>query len=100
MPYVKDRDGNYRWFPSGGGSGTAGKDGITPHIGVNGNWYLAETDTGVPATGPQGPAGDDYTLTDADKSSIAALVKGLLPTETWTITYEDGTVVQKNVPLL
>lgn len=27
--------------------------GITPHIGVNGNWYLGETDTGVKAEVPE-----------------------------------------------
>ena len=26
-----------------------GKDGITPHIGENGNWWIGDTDTGVPA---------------------------------------------------
>ena len=26
-----------------------GKDGTTPHIGANGNWFLGETDTGVKA---------------------------------------------------
>ena len=39
-------------------------DGITPHIGTNGNWYIGDADTGKPsrgdtgATGPQGPKGD------------------------------------------
>ena len=36
-------------------------DGITPHIGANGNWYLGDTDTGKPSRGemgPQGPKGD------------------------------------------
>ena len=28
-----------------------GKDGITPHIGENGNWWIGETDTGVSANG-------------------------------------------------
>lgn len=40
--------------------GAAGADGITPHIGDNGNWYLGTTDTGKPSrgeTGLQGPAG-------------------------------------------
>ena len=32
-----------------GQSGANGKDGITPHIGENGNWFLAEMDTGVTA---------------------------------------------------
>ena len=28
-----------------------GSDGTTPHIGENGNWYIGDTDTGVPAGG-------------------------------------------------
>ena len=28
-----------------------GTDGITPHIGENGNWYIGDTDTGVSADG-------------------------------------------------
>lgn len=28
-----------------------GKDGVTPHIGPNGNWFLGTNDTGVSATG-------------------------------------------------
>ena len=52
-----------------GAAGAKGADGITPHIGDNGNWYLGSTDTGKPsrgatgakgdagATGPAGPAG-------------------------------------------
>ena len=31
-----------------------GKDGITPHIGENGNWYLGDIDTGVKALGEDG----------------------------------------------
>lgn len=42
---------------NGGESGGTGADGITPHIGANGNWFLGSIDTGVPATGPQGPTG-------------------------------------------
>lgn len=41
--------------------GADGKDGITPTIGDNGNWYLGDTDTGKPSrgeTGPQGPHGE------------------------------------------
>lgn len=43
-----------------GAAGAAGADGVTPHIGANGNWYLGSTDTGKPSrgeTGLQGPAG-------------------------------------------
>ena len=34
-----------------------GDDGLTPHIGANGNWWIGETDTGVQAEGKEGPAG-------------------------------------------
>lgn len=40
--------------------GAAGADGVTPHIGDNGNWYIGSTDTGKPSrgeTGLQGPVG-------------------------------------------
>lgn len=33
------------------------KDGITPTIGENGNWYLGETDTGKPSRGEKGDTG-------------------------------------------
>ena len=41
-----------------GEAGTAGKDGVTPHIGNNGNWWVGDTDLGVSAQGIQGPQGD------------------------------------------
>nr|DAJ18271.1 MAG TPA: Nucleoid-associated protein [Siphoviridae sp. ctIkM22] len=86
-----------------GPKGDSGTDGITPHIGDNGNWYLDDTDTGKPSrgkTGPQGPAGpagadgkdggqgpkgdsgDDYVLTAADKAEIVQATLAALPT--WT----------------
>ena len=34
-----------------------GKDGITPTIGKNGNWYLGSTDTGKPSRGADGTPG-------------------------------------------
>lgn len=39
-------------------NGANGKDGITPTIGENGNWYLGETDTGKPSRGEKGDVGD------------------------------------------
>ena len=41
--------------------GVKGDDGITPHIGQNGHWWLGTTDTGVNATG-----NDGQSITDAD----------------------------------
>lgn len=40
-----------------GRDGIDGKDGITPTIGDNGNWYLGDTDTGNPSRGEKGPQG-------------------------------------------
>ena len=37
--------------------GDKGADGITPHIGDNGNWYLGATDTGKPSRGEKGDTG-------------------------------------------
>jgi len=50
-----------------------GANGITPHIGENGNWFIGTTDTGVSANG------DPYTLTDADKEEITQQVLATLP---------------------
>lgn len=88
-----------------GKPGAAGADGITPHIGDNGHWYLGTTDTGKPSrgatgakgdagatgpagpVGPQGPAGapgktpvrgTDY-WTAADKQEIVNSVIAALP---------------------
>ena len=60
-------------------------DGVIPHIGNNGNWYIGSTDTGKPSRGEKGDAGDigpqgpPYTLTDADKAEIAELVLAAIP---------------------
>ena len=59
----------------GGGTGEDGRDGTTPHIGENGNWYIGELDTGVRAEGVDGAdgyvpiRGVDY-WTAADKAEI------------------------------
>lgn len=69
-------------FPSGdggGGSGEPGADGITPHIGANGNWYIGETDTGVKAQGEDGVG-----ITDIQKRTAAGR-------EVLYITLSDGT---------
>ena len=44
-----------------GADGAPGKDGITPTIGENGNWYYGSEDSGKPSrglTGPTGPKGE------------------------------------------
>ncbi len=37
--------------------GVDGRDGLTPRIGANGNWFIGETDLGISAQGPQGAIG-------------------------------------------
>lgn len=44
-----------------GGQGKPGKDGITPHIGDNGNWFIDEEDTLKPSRGKPGKDGDNAT---------------------------------------
>ena len=73
--------------------GDKGADGITPHIGENGNWYLGDTDTGKPSRGEKGDKGakgangkapvkgTDY-WTAADKTEIVNDTLAALPT--WT----------------
>ena len=48
--------GNGNWWLGDDDTGIAatGEDGITPHIGGNGNWYIGDVDTGVKATGKDG----------------------------------------------
>jgi hypothetical protein len=42
-----------------GQDGVSGADGITPHIGDNGNWFIGETDTNKPSQGTNGVIGND-----------------------------------------
>ena len=56
----------------------SGVDGVTPHIGDNGNWYLGDEDTGVAAKGDAPVKGTDY-WTAADKAEIVADVLAALP---------------------
>ena len=38
-------------------AGADGKNGVTPNIGDNGNWWVNGEDTGIPATGEDGKPG-------------------------------------------
>lgn len=40
-----------------GATGSNGADGITPTIGSNGNWFIGDTDTGLPSRGETGATG-------------------------------------------
>ena len=55
---VRDDANSGKFNGPPGTKGDPGDDGITPHIGDNGNWYLGDTDTGKPSRGDTGPQGD------------------------------------------
>ena len=78
-----------------GAAGKDGADGLTPHIGENGNWWVGNTDTGVLAKGIKGDTGakgadgvsptasvtqtDDgaeFTVTDASGTTTATIRNG------------------------
>lgn len=91
-----------------------GNDGITPHIGDNGNWWIGDEDTGVKAegekgeTGPQGEPGvyilsDGESVTDApadadvvidpngDGEQAVLSVNGVKPDASGNVNVEGGT---------
>lgn len=59
----------------------------TPYIGKNGNWWVGESDTGVPAQGEKGDkgdTGDSVTVVSVEKTGTEANI------DTYTITFSDG----------
>lgn len=65
-------------IPAGGSGGTGqdGKDGITPTIGANGNWYLGDEDTGKPSRGETGPQGTPGKTPDIKIGTVTTLPAG------------------------
>ncbi|MGM9971366.1 MAG: PL29 family lyase N-terminal domain-containing protein [Anaeroplasmataceae bacterium] len=59
-----------------------GEDGITPHIGENGNWFIGSTDTGVKAVGETGATGE----AGADGKQIIVRINS--ETNEWEYQYE------------
>jgi len=73
----------YVWIPGKDVTVTAnfekccedGEDGLTPYIGGNGNWWIGDDDTGVPATGEDGNTPyiqDGYWWIDGETTGIPA----------------------------
>ncbi|MBR1927495.1 MAG: hypothetical protein IJ840_07090 [Bacteroidales bacterium] len=64
---VDDPRGGGKWDPGDDSekdffkflTGPKGDDGLIPYIGDNGNWFIGDVDSGVPATGPSGASGAD-----------------------------------------
>lgn len=64
-----------------GQDGVSGADGITPHIGDNGNWFIGKTDTNKPSQGTNGVNGNDGVgITKSEVNTSGELV----------ITYSNG----------
>lgn len=59
-----------------GKDGADGKDGFTPYIGRNGNWWIGDTDTGVAAAGSNGSDGQDYSGTTETPMISISLYEG------------------------
>lgn len=51
---ITDKDGTTTATITNGKDGKDGANGVTPHVGNNGNWFIGDNDTGIPATGPAG----------------------------------------------
>ncbi len=69
--------------------GEDGKDGETPFIGENGNWWIGDTDTGVRAAGRDGEDGQDGQNGQNGRGILSAqIIEGDL----W-IFYTDNTSV-------
>lgn len=60
QPIVGGNDNWWTWDLEAGAYVDTGiySVGDAPYIGTNGNWYVGQTDTGVAAAGPAGPAGE------------------------------------------
>lgn len=63
-------------------AGQAGANGVTPHIGQNGNWFIGDTDTNVKAEGTKGDKGDDGTPGTNGKSAYELYVDSVPSGET------------------
>lgn len=77
------QDALARATESGEFDGEPGEDGITPHIGANGNWWIGGTDTGLPSRGAPGEPGKtpvkgaDY-FTSEEIQEVAELAAGMV----------------------
>ncbi len=66
-----------------GGNGVVGKDGKdgeTPYIGENGNWFIGEIDTGVRAEGKDGKDGETPYIGEDGNWHIGAVNTGVAAT--------------------
>lgn len=60
------------------------KDGLSPYVGANGNWWLGATDTGIKAQARDGKDGKD------GKDGITPKLRVNGTTKLWEVSYDDG----------
>lgn len=68
-----------------------GDDGVTPHIGDNGNWYIGDTDTGISAKGTKGDPGKNGK--DGDSGVFVSETESATPPESanvWVVIAPTG----------
>lgn len=77
-----------------GAPGVNGKDGVTPHIGDNGNWFIGDTDTGVLAKGGT----DSVDISTKDGNALTKEADGLyVPSVAEiSISTKDNNAITKN----
>lgn len=72
-----------------GAKGDPGDNGITPHIGENGNWYLGDEDTGKPSRGEKGDLGQTGATPNIQIGTVQTLEPGQQATASMTGTPEN-----------
>ena len=78
---ITDKKGTTMAKIYNGKDGAAGNDGLTPHIGNNGNWWIGETDTGVKANGSGEGGLAELPIATADTLGGIKVGEGLEITE-------------------
>lgn len=82
--FVRDENGKLVPVPC-----IQGKNGITPHIGENGNWWIGETDTGAMADNKKYPV---------SASVYETIITGKPSEYTLEILLKDGEMIRAKLP--
>jgi hypothetical protein len=81
-----------------GEPGKPGEPGVSPHIGANGNWFIGEMDTGVPAR-----VDTDEFASKQEVTKLSGEIANLAGKTGWSpnkyiCTDAEGNLVEKNAP--
>ena len=71
-------------------------DGITPHIGENGNWFFGETDTGTPSGGGSGGSCDIF-VTEGSPDTLIWDGKKILASVDYWYKVSDETPTMRSI---